>query len=106
MWVPKKTRPLLKADAALIDRGYEDLLLYDFPVLFTGMNRLNERVVGSLVENVKSFESYLHSIVDEKLFIGFLRREISYLELLDAFFAPLERGGNANGLSSQLRGHT
>jgi hypothetical protein len=83
MWVPKKTTPLLKTDAALIDRDYEDLLLYDFPVLFTGMNRLNGRVVGSLVENVKSFESYLHSIVDENLFVGFLRREISYLELLE-----------------------
>jgi len=83
MWVPKKTRPLLKTDAALIDRDYEDLLFYDFPVLFTGINRLNERVVGSLVEDVKRFESYLHSIIDEKLYIGFLRREISYLELLE-----------------------
>jgi hypothetical protein len=83
MWVPKKTRPLLKTDAAVIDRDYEDLLYYDFPVLFTGINRLNERVVGSLVENVKSFESYLHSIVDEKLYVRFLRREISYLKLLE-----------------------
>ncbi len=83
MWLPDKSKSLVKKDAALIDRDYEDLLFLDFPILFTGINGLNDRIVGSFVESQNGVESYLHSVVDDKTYSKFISREITYPQLLE-----------------------
>lgn len=80
--MPEQSRAITKIDAALIERDYEDLLFYDFPILFTGINSLNNRILGSLVEHKDGLESYLHSVIDEKTYSDFINRKISYPQVL------------------------
>ena len=49
MWKPDESKHF-PFEIALIDSNYEDLLFYDFPVLFSGRNKLSDRIVGSFVE--------------------------------------------------------
>jgi hypothetical protein len=82
MWMPDRSKSLTKPDAALIDRDYEDLLFYDYPILFTGVNSLSDRIIGSFVEHKNGIESHLHAVVDEKTFSSFINRKISYPQVL------------------------
>ncbi len=83
MWVPSKSKSISKNDVAIIKRDYQDLLFYDFPILFTGFNSLNDRIVGSFVENENGIESYLHSVVSAKIFSDFINQKINYPQLLE-----------------------
>jgi hypothetical protein len=82
MWMPDKSKLLVKNDAALIDRDYEDLLFYKYPILFSGINNLSDRIIGSFVENKNGIESYLHAVVDAKTYSDFVNQRISYPQTL------------------------
>jgi hypothetical protein len=82
MWVPDNVRRLNRSDVAIISHDYEELLFHDFPVLFTGKNELNERLVCSFVERSGALESYLHSVIDEKAYSSFVNQRINYSEVL------------------------
>jgi hypothetical protein len=82
MWMPNPSKLLKRADVALISRDYEDLLFYNYPILFTGLNNINDRILASFVENKEGVESYLHSIIDEKTYSSFINRKINYPQVL------------------------
>lgn len=82
MWIPDKSKSFAKNETALIVRDYQDIIFYDFPILFTGINGLNDRIVGSFVENENNTESYLHSVVSTKTFSRFVHQKINYGQLL------------------------
>lgn len=81
MWKPDKSKRF-PFDLTIIDSDYEDLLFYDYPVLFTGRNNLEDRIIGSFVEHQKTYEAYLHSLVEEATYVSFINQRISYPEVL------------------------
>ena len=75
---------LRRPRVALIDGEQEDLEFYDLPILFTGFNALESRVLGSFVgiDRAKRAETYFHAIVDEGSYIRFVNRRQNYPETL------------------------
>lgn len=68
----------------IITQGWQEILHYDGPVLFTGYNALKSRVIGSLVEyeaDTKE-QKYVHAIIDRGTYVSYLRGEISYFHVL------------------------
>ncbi|MFC1732090.1 hypothetical protein ACFL6I_17430 [candidate division KSB1 bacterium] len=55
------------------------------PIVFTGMNVLNNRVIGSFVE--RRFEErsnrYLYAIISDKTYVDYIHRNIHYREVLN-----------------------
>lgn len=55
----------------------------EYPILFIGHNCQKEIIVGSFIgENDEDKLLYLYSLVTKKLAIEFLKRKLSYLELI------------------------
>lgn len=72
------------ASLADIASQYEVLHFYDGPVLFTGVNAVGSRVLGSLLErdSAAQIARFMHVLVPPHQFAAFLRRSVSYLEIL------------------------
>lgn len=62
----------------------------DYPILYTGLNYLGDRIIGSFVEEVEENRiKYFQSIICEKQYDLFLRKQITYLDLLKSGFSIL-----------------
>jgi hypothetical protein len=82
MWIPNQPKLPDETELPLIDRGYQDLLFDDRPILFTGISKAGERVIGSSVEEGRGVESFLHAIVSLQDYAEFTSRRINYPQLL------------------------
>ncbi|MBF0345636.1 MAG: hypothetical protein HQL06_15590 [Nitrospirae bacterium] len=73
-----------ESDLALIENNYQTLLYDDEPILYTGTNKYGNRILGSSVEEdyESKIERYFHTIIDSKTYNDFLRKEISYLSIM------------------------
>lgn len=69
---------------ALLKGEREDILFYDVPILFAGVNSEGKRVIGSFIDidEEKDSENYLHAIIDEGIYDTFISGVISYPEAL------------------------
>ena len=74
--------PAIETDKPRILTGYEDLLWYDGPILFTGRNNEGVRVVGSAVDEEEGREWCFHACVSDIIYKMFTAQDMSYLELL------------------------
>jgi hypothetical protein len=71
-------------DIALI-ASHEDVLLADeMPILFTGLNALNDRVLGSFHRLISGGERYLHVIVRAESYRQFRLRRVTYRQILES----------------------
>lgn len=63
---------------------YEVLLYDDEPILFTGRNNLNNIILGSSVDEDYSskIEQFFYTIISEDIFLKFINKELSYLDIL------------------------
>lgn len=60
----------------------------DYPILYTGVNYLDDRIIGSFVEELEENRiKYFQSIICEKQYDLFLKKEITYLDLLKSGFS-------------------
>lgn len=74
----------IPTDAPLITGNYQVLHFDEEPVLFTGTNKYGNRVIGSLVDDDDGLEVslYFHVIVDWRRYNDFLKRRVSYVDIL------------------------
>ncbi|MBI5636334.1 MAG: hypothetical protein HZA03_00020 [Nitrospinae bacterium] len=72
------------SDSWVIVNDCEVYLYYDEPILFSGTNKLGERIIGSYVDSdyEAKFSRHYYTIVTEAIFQSFLCGGISYLSLL------------------------
>ena len=71
-------------DFAVISDSYKVFLFDEFPILFTGINYLKNKIIGSLScedEDADIFR-YLHFLVSNKQYFDFVKRKITYRELI------------------------
>jgi hypothetical protein len=74
----------IETDLPIISENYQILHFDEIPILFTGMNRFGNRIIGSSVDEdyTVGFERYFHIILDAADYTAFLRRRKSYRSLL------------------------
>lgn len=74
----------VRSDLPLITEAYEVLHFDQVPILFTGLNLYRNRVVGSSVDedHKEGIERFFHAIVRPETYSRFIRREISYRDVL------------------------
>lgn len=79
------SRQPVHAEFVTIVDGYQDLLFTDQPILFTGFNSGDQRVIGSLAEQSidGKVSRFFHAFVSETEFGDFIRRKNTYRELLE-----------------------
>lgn len=100
MWQVAKSQLFQKHETALIETDYEEFLFHDVPLLFSGRNHFQDRIVGSYVETQGNEQIYLHSIVGEKTYSRFENQLLAYRDLLSqAKFIFLVKVGSANDIS-------
>lgn len=77
-------RNKLKTDLPLITDNYMNILFDEEPILFSGTNKYGNLILGSFVDEDDSalFYRFFHTIIDEKTYIAFLNKKITYLEIL------------------------
>jgi hypothetical protein len=75
----------IDTELPLIVANFRELLVDEIPILYTGTNKLSNRIIGSIInENkAKKFTRYLHSIVDHVTYNKFINKEITYLFILE-----------------------
>jgi len=73
------------SDMALIRRCREDLLTDEVPILFTGLNGNNDRVLGSFHKELPANrgERFIHTIVKSETFRKYRLRLLSYRQIID-----------------------
>lgn len=71
-------------DLLLIDDEYEDIHFDEVPILFTGLNRYDSRILGSSVGEDRKLqvERYLHVLTAPEDYIRFVQGTISYREIV------------------------
>ncbi len=73
------------SDLPIITDNYEVLHFDEFPILFIGLNRYGNKILGSLVcedEEDDNLFRYFQSIVTNEVHSKFINKKISYLEAL------------------------
>lgn len=64
-----------------IIKDYEDILYYDRPILYSGLNKYNQRVLALFVKYIENEEINIFMLIDEKDYDMFLRKEIKFNDL-------------------------
>ena len=69
-----------------IKEGFKILHFDEFPILFIGKNDMQQVIIGSFIceNDDDNTLKYFHSRVNNSLATKFLRRKISYIDLLKA----------------------
>ncbi len=69
----------------LIEKQYQVLHYDDLDILFSGMNKYDNRIIGSLTEIDKENKllRYLHVICEHKDYIDFIKNNITYRNLIE-----------------------
>ena len=69
----------------IISDNYTVLYFDEFPMLFTGTNLDGDRIVGSLIceDEEKDIFRFLHLRVNNRDYLEFIRRRISYRQLIE-----------------------
>jgi|GEM_PF-4303918 len=69
----------------IIVSEYLILMYYDKPILFTGMNKYNSRVIGSLLweDDASGKDYHLYTLATDEQYSQFVQKEISYRNILD-----------------------
>lgn len=69
-----------------IKNNYVTLHFDEYPILFIGKNYKSDIIIGSFIceEDDQQTLKYFHSIVNTAIAIKFLKREMSYIEVLKA----------------------
>ena len=74
----------INTDYPLIVGGNQVLHFDEAPVLFSGVNRLGTRVIGSLIQNDYSNNKdyFFHVIVDDGAYAAFINQKLTYRDVL------------------------
>ena len=74
----------LKTNDWKIVTNYEELYFYEIPMLFTGFNKKNQRIMASSVyeDFENKIERFFYIIISEPLFEKFLQQKITLLQIL------------------------
>ncbi len=82
MWQVKNTNSH-NTDLPLIVGEPSELLSYDdIPVLYTGVNSLGNRILGSFIREDGGVQEYFHSIIDHATYASYVNQKINYLTAL------------------------
>jgi len=75
---------IIHTDLPFIVEAFTVLHYDQEPILFTGFNRKNNRILGSSVEtNYKDkYELHFHSIIEENVYNDFIAKKITYQKIL------------------------
>lgn len=91
---------------ALIVEKYHELHFDDFPILFFGKNEENCYLLGSFIHEDDEIENtlkFFHVLVGNVVFLDFLHKKISYLELLkkaqNIFYVHKDYRGNVQNIA-------
>lgn len=79
-----ENKQIIKLDLVEIVDNYKVLHFDEFPILYIGTNKFNNKIIGSHLEEDDDNQSIytLHTILTNKEYHQFLNRKISYLNLL------------------------
>lgn len=77
-------KEMIKLDLIEIVENYKVLHFDEFPILYIGTNKFNNKIIGSHLEEDDDNQSIytLHTILTNKQYHQFVNRKISYLNLL------------------------
>jgi hypothetical protein len=80
--IPARKR--IDTDLPIIVDNFRPFLMDESPVLFSGTNRFGNTILGSSVDEdyTKGIERYFHAIVEIEEYFCFLKRKVTYLDLL------------------------
>lgn len=75
---------LTKTQLPIIVKDYNVLVEYDEDILFIGKNTYDNWILGSIIEEDEDRKRiyYFHSIIDYCTYIRFIKRELSYRQIL------------------------
>lgn len=81
---PIREQKTVDTDLPIIVDNFRSLLVDESPVLFSGTNRFGNMILGSSVDEdySRGVERYFHAIVEATDYFRFLKRKVTYLDLL------------------------
>jgi hypothetical protein len=79
------SRRPIDLDFPVIVSEYEVLHFDEMPILFTGVNRYDSRIIGSSVEEDfdRKIARYFHVVISADDYTAFRRGRVSYRDLID-----------------------